>query len=183
MISSTACFFSSSREKYIAFLLCFFILYMITLAENEVKKKCEKICKKSIDNREGRCYYNQAFERRRDARVVELADSLDSGSSAHSGRAGSSPASRTKQNGYPNGVAVFVLCTRQRSCSRQSPTKWVCCEIIKSKISQCIKIRTEIPYFTETEPLLQHIVYLMTGLCLIYQTSDKLWLALMWNMC
>ena len=29
------------------------------------------------------------------ARVVELADSLDSGSSAHSGRAGSSPASRT----------------------------------------------------------------------------------------
>ena len=31
-----------------------------------------------------------------DARVVELADSLDSGSSAHSGRAGSSPASRTK---------------------------------------------------------------------------------------
>ena len=32
----------------------------------------------------------------RDARVVELADSLDSGSSVHSGRAGSSPASRTK---------------------------------------------------------------------------------------
>ena len=32
----------------------------------------------------------------RDARVVELADSLDSGSSAHYGRAGSSPASRTK---------------------------------------------------------------------------------------
>ena len=40
------------------------------------------------------------------ARVVELADSLDSGSSAHSGRAGSSPASRTKterssQEGWP----------------------------------------------------------------------------------
>ena len=34
-------------------------------------------------------------ERSRDARVVELADSLDSGSSARSGRAGSSPASRT----------------------------------------------------------------------------------------
>ena len=31
------------------------------------------------------------------ARVVELADSLDSGSSVHSGRAGSSPASRTKR--------------------------------------------------------------------------------------
>ena len=33
----------------------------------------------------------------RDARVVELADSLDSGSSAHYGRAGSSPASRTNR--------------------------------------------------------------------------------------
>ena len=31
------------------------------------------------------------------ARVVELADSLDSGSSVHYGRAGSSPASRTKK--------------------------------------------------------------------------------------
>ena len=36
----------------------------------------------------------------RDARVVELADSLDSGSSAHSGRAGSSPASRTISSGH-----------------------------------------------------------------------------------
>ena len=35
------------------------------------------------------------IKRSRDARVVELADSLDSGSSVHSGRAGSSPASRT----------------------------------------------------------------------------------------
>ena len=32
------------------------------------------------------------------ARVVELADSLDSGSSVHYGRAGSSPASRTKKD-------------------------------------------------------------------------------------
>ena len=32
------------------------------------------------------------------ARVVELADSLDSGSSVHSGRAGSSPASRTNSS-------------------------------------------------------------------------------------
>ena len=36
------------------------------------------------------CYYNRA-----NARVVELADSLDSGSSVHYARAGSSPASRT----------------------------------------------------------------------------------------
>ena len=34
----------------------------------------------------------------RDARVVELADSLDSGSSVHYARAGSSPASRTNKN-------------------------------------------------------------------------------------
>ena len=40
--------------------------------------------------------YNAIIFKRQDARVVELADSLDSGSSAHSGRAGSSPASRTK---------------------------------------------------------------------------------------
>ena len=33
-----------------------------------------------------------------DGRVVELADSLDSGSSVHSGRAGSSPASPTKKD-------------------------------------------------------------------------------------
>ena len=32
------------------------------------------------------------------ARVVELVDSLDSGSSVHCGRAGSSPASRTKKS-------------------------------------------------------------------------------------
>ena len=40
---------------------------------------------------------NAIIIRHLNARVVELADSLDSGSSAHSGRAGSSPASRTKQ--------------------------------------------------------------------------------------
>ena len=50
------------------------------------------------------------IKRSRDARVVELADSLDSGSSAHSGRAGSSPASRTKQNGYPERDGRFCFC-------------------------------------------------------------------------
>ena len=37
------------------------------------------------------------------ARVVELADSLDSGSSVQYARAGSSPASRTKQKRHPKG--------------------------------------------------------------------------------
>ena len=47
------------------------------------------------------CYYILALsessaEKLRDGRVVELVDSLDSGSSVHCGRAGSSPASPTK---------------------------------------------------------------------------------------
>ena len=45
-------------------------------------------------------------ESNRRARVVELADSLDSGSSAHYGRAGSSPASRTKRTSER--VSVFA---------------------------------------------------------------------------
>ena len=49
----------------------------------------------------------------RDARVVELADSLDSGSSAHSGRAGSSPASRTKlKDEEMTDFPVFFLFSR-----------------------------------------------------------------------
>ena len=48
-------------------------------------------------------------KRRIYARVVELADSLDSGSSVHSGRAGSSPASRTKKEGHPYGCPSFLV--------------------------------------------------------------------------
>ena len=43
------------------------------------------------------------------ARVVELADSLDSGSSVHYGRAGSSPASRTIKITTPAGVVIFMV--------------------------------------------------------------------------
>ena len=46
-----------------------------------------------------------------DARVVELADSLDSGSSVHSGRAGSSPASRTRNPAIVE-IAGFFLYIR-----------------------------------------------------------------------
>ena len=38
-----------------------------------------------------------SVQENRDGRVVELVDSLDSGSSVHCGRAGSSPASPTKE--------------------------------------------------------------------------------------
>ena len=41
-------------------------------------------------------------------RVVELADSLDSGSSVHSGRAGSSPASPTRRNSR-KAVSFFAI--------------------------------------------------------------------------
>ncbi len=41
------------------------------------------------------------------ARVAELADALDSGSSGHYARAGSSPVSRTKQKECPTGI-LFV---------------------------------------------------------------------------
>ena len=44
------------------------------------------------------------------ARVVELVDSLDSGSSVHCGRAGSSPASRTKKTDTYLGIRYFYLC-------------------------------------------------------------------------
>ena len=50
-------------------------------------------------------YTDKVVERH--ARVVELADSLDSGSSVHYGRAGSSPASRTKKERYPLGYRSF----------------------------------------------------------------------------
>ncbi len=43
------------------------------------------------------------------ARVVELADSLDSGSSVHYARAGSSPASRTKKRQAPSGACRFLF--------------------------------------------------------------------------
>ena len=41
--------------------------------------------------------------------MVELVDSLDSGSSVHCGRAGSSPASPTKRKGHPNGCPFFYI--------------------------------------------------------------------------
>ena len=60
-----------------------------------------KNIKKCVDKFRLTCYYTLALsessaEENRDGRVVELVDSLDSGSSVHCGRAGSSPASPTK---------------------------------------------------------------------------------------
>ena len=50
-----------------------------------------------------------AAKRKRSGRVVELVDSLDSGSSVHYGRAGSSPASRTKRRDTRLGISSFLL--------------------------------------------------------------------------
>ena len=46
-------------------------------------------------------------------RVVELVDSLDSGSSVHCGRAGSSPASPTKKKEQIERSALFFLPARE----------------------------------------------------------------------
>ena len=54
-----------------------------------------EVAENTLDNPRAKCYIKRALIRKAHARVVELADSLDSGSSVHSGRAGSSPASRT----------------------------------------------------------------------------------------
>ncbi len=48
------------------------------------------------------------------ARVVELADSLDSGSSVHYARAGSTPASRTKKKDTASAVSFFFYFNRPR---------------------------------------------------------------------
>ena len=62
------------------------------------------------------------------ARVVELADSLDSGSSAHYGRAGSSPASRTKKERHPHGCLSFLVqhfCyAKVVACGRVTEREW-----------------------------------------------------------
>ena len=60
------------------------------------------------------------------ARVVELADSLDSGSSVHYARAGSSPASRTRQKETCFDTSLFVwyrgfAASRSNSLGRESP--------------------------------------------------------------
>ena len=62
--------------------------------------KQEGIFEKPVDKWFIWCYYTQALRETSESeygRVVELVDSLDSGSSVHCGRAGSSPASPTKE--------------------------------------------------------------------------------------
>ena len=58
-----------------------------------------------------------------------MADSLDSGSSAHYGRAGSSPASRTKKERHPHGCLSFLelhFCyAKVVACGRVIEREWV----------------------------------------------------------
>ena len=70
-----------------------------------------EVAENTLDNPRVKCYIKQALIHKDHARVVELADSLDSGSSVHSGRAGSSPASRTKTPGS-FGFRGFLLSPR-----------------------------------------------------------------------
>ena len=71
-----------------------------------------EVAENTLDNPRAKCYIKQALIHKAHARVVELADSLDSGSSVHSGRAGSSPASRTKT---PGASAPGVFCCLRAS--------------------------------------------------------------------
>ena len=78
-----------------------------------------EVAENTLDNPRAKCYIKQALIHKAHARVVELADSLDSGSSVHSGRAGSSPASRTmiaehyrwngKKASHLNGFGNFLF--------------------------------------------------------------------------
>ena len=86
-----------------------------------------------VDKQKTRCYYNKAFDESKTkyARVVELADSLDSGSSAHSGRAGSSPASRTKRKTTTDGSRfLFYVRGFGGKADQMGPNKavWLCWE-------------------------------------------------------
>ena len=59
--------------------------------------------------RRGNIYFTLNDSATPNARVVELADSLDSGSSVHYARAGSSPASRTKKERHLRKADVFLF--------------------------------------------------------------------------
>ena len=62
--------------------------------------------------------YSSAEARTKYGRVVELVDSLDSGSSVHCGRAGSSPASPTKKERHPFGCLSFLYAGIERTAER-----------------------------------------------------------------
>ena len=68
------------------------------------------------------------------ARVVELADSLDSGSSVHYGRAGSSPASRTKSDTNFDTMGIRLVsvffCAMGRPVLHESAQRvFACCAL------------------------------------------------------
>ena len=78
-----------------------------------MKRKMKKR-KKGVDKSKTPCYYvavvrAQPQTATKYARVVELVDSLDSGSSAHSGRGGSTPPSRTMKSTENGMFSVLFL--------------------------------------------------------------------------
>ena len=73
-------------------------------------KEFENSVKLVLDKWECACYYTVALRRTtKYGRVVELVDSLDSGSSVHCGRAGSSPASPTKEKHRNRKISMLFL--------------------------------------------------------------------------
>ena len=82
---------------------------MSILPEKKLKKFLKKSSKNVLTIVLFRANMLERSRERTNARVVELADSLDSGSSVHSGRAGSSPASRTNKKRHPFGCRFSFL--------------------------------------------------------------------------
>ena len=82
-----------------------------------------EVAENKLDNPRVKCYIKQALIHKAHARVVELADSLDSGSSVHSGRAGSSPASRTKNPAIVEiaGFFLYIRAFRRFIAARAAP--------------------------------------------------------------
>ena len=89
------------------------------------------------------CYDIQAVKRQRTyGRVVELVDSLDSGSSVHCGRAGSSPASPTKRRKTRVCVSFFFYAVIGTLTDRKAAIRWTAAgEGLKRKDGSLIKIK------------------------------------------
>ena len=123
-----AVFHGNSREKLVSVPAFYRLILTVNVMQN--RRRCKRgrnFQKKGLTTREPCAIL---FERSKIAyaRVVELADSLDSGSSVHSGRAGSSPASRTtSEQALYRLLRLFQKSERAHAAappSKSNPLRW-----------------------------------------------------------
>ena len=114
-----------------------FLTIIARFGRKEKRKTFLQNAKKGVDKIRAPCYYIQALnEARKYGRVVELVDSLDSGSSVHCGRAGSSPASPTKEKHRNRKISVLFLVfvsVVKRTQLRANQRTCHCCYISESR--------------------------------------------------